>query len=1149
MSKKTLDLIRLFKEDFTSDCGGLPGSWYVEQESDMAHVPAIECGENCINFLSAGNKFLPVIPDTKDAQVDFTFSVNYDAADRFGFMISFRYDSFTRKGQYIRLSNALQSDEVVIEYGNTSLNYYKGEKSFTFKPDKKDFFKPMDISLSITGKTAEITALGKKFKFTVKEGEGKIAFAREHFWDVLKLTSFSILGNEPQTKTKDTSFTVMLPDSLTHYPVYCDVVLKDYGNCMDAALSFHGGVSETPIGEGNYHGKRADMMTNPYLKVLTEESSQKFIVCKDTIVMVPPGNAAKFFYGIIYHKYEWPFKRNVRFMKPQGKFDLAVGFENWHHTVSPNEELNPAETVFTTKGKLLYSGLGISDGENTLVEFLSQEDKEIVKRIPKNDLRYEKAVNFAKKNHYFFEKEKMEFSIRITSLKALPEIFEVNLLDAFLRPLEALDFDVISRKIKNGVKYYDEREIVVKPLKKLACGVYHISITSLDPSAEKLYDYAAFEVMSREKDALPPPLISGLPFLYNARTETRGLLTDSFDPWMNVCADEGHYTACTVMLPENFSRYKMAPTLKAYGRENFSWIGTRTLDKPDWRDHLDVVKDSKYVNVGEHPYSGNLTWNWMYIGNRLKIVIDFLKKIKKTPIDIANLEKVYEKGECLPHSDFLLLAKNHWEDFQDYFNDVNLEMTGELLAELRKVNPKVKFATYGPYAVYGSALKSGESVRMNGSLKIPPEMVAFWQYEDYPLSCGYSLDYGLFFLTGALLYMPGAHIYPEVYGGSKLRNGCPDGAVFYAFPPFGCGRGPVKERSEKFLTRQIANFCFGTGHLTDNGFEFWSRRGFQAMRFTRRWFEAVLRIWPLVLEQTPVRPLRSAAYVLSRDSRRANNEISIKNDFDIRQTATEGVPFIYLCAASAGVCAGFQLKDENMDQLSAGQVDTLVLPPTKGMSKKVIAKIRKLHEEGVNLIACQRVDGLEDIFGVKDTGKKRRITKVTGTKGFFAELSDYCDDEECTGSYKADGAEVLLKAEIPVLTLKKNKKASAAFFNVPPNKVHENGLRQRVYGNSSISVLMEKATSELMKQFAASGISITSGRLLGCHTKDGGILAIVMNPSDEKDLVTSITVEKKGLFAKDPEVNTDVTIIEETEKSRTFRVHLDKGDYLTLFFK
>ena len=196
MSKKTLDLIRLFKEDFTSDCGGLPGSWYVEQESDMAHVPAIECGENCINFLSAGNKFLPVIPDTKDAQVDFTFSVNYDAADRFGFMISFRYDSFTRKGQYIRLSNALQSDEVVIEYGNTSLNYYKGEKSFTFKPDKKDFFKPMDISLSITGKTAEITALGKKFKFTVKEGEGKIAFAREHFWDVLKLTSFSILGNE-----------------------------------------------------------------------------------------------------------------------------------------------------------------------------------------------------------------------------------------------------------------------------------------------------------------------------------------------------------------------------------------------------------------------------------------------------------------------------------------------------------------------------------------------------------------------------------------------------------------------------------------------------------------------------------------------------------------------------------------------------------------------------------------------------------------------------------------------------------------------------------------------------------------------------------------------------------------------------------------
>ncbi|MBP5183031.1 MAG: hypothetical protein J6331_08410, partial [Lentisphaeria bacterium] len=496
----------------------------------------------------------------------------------------------------------------------------------------------------------------------------------------------------------------------------------------------------------------------------------------------------------------------------------------------------------------------------------------------------------------------------------------MTLEDALLRPIRKLDFKLICRKIQIGVKTFNERKIVLAPLKNLACGVYHLAVRSLDPSASPIKDYAAFEIMSREKDALPPPLLSGLPVLYNARTETRGLMTDSFDPWMNVCADEGHYTAFTVMLPENFSRYKMAPTLKAYGRENFSWMGTRTLDKPDWRDHLDVVKDSRYINVTGGSYRENLTWRYTYTGKRLQELVDFLKKCKKTPLDVKKLEKMVKKGETLSPEDFRLLAFNHWEDWQDYSCEVTFRETKALLKELHKVNPRLSIGGYGPYAVYGSALKSGDSVRMNGSLYITPDMVSFWQYEDYPISCGYCIEYGLFFLTGALMHMPGAAIYPEIYTGGKLRQGCPDGAVFYAFPPFGNGK---KQRSERSLTRQIANFVFASGYLTDHGFEFWTKRGFQAMRFTRRWFEAVFRIWPLVLDHAPARPFRSAAYVTSRDSRRANNDIVIKDNFDVRQTASESVPYIYLMAAEAGVCAGFQLLDENMEFLSADQVDTL----------------------------------------------------------------------------------------------------------------------------------------------------------------------------------------------------------------------------------
>ena len=216
---------------------------------------------------------------------------------------------------------------------------------------------------------------------------------------------------------------------------------------MDAALSFHGGVPETKVGEGNYHGIRADLLTRPYLKVLAEQHSEKHVIYGKTIVLVPPGIAPKYLYKIVYEKVDWPFKRNVRFMIPDGKFDLAVGFESWHHNASPNQELNPAETVFSTKGKVLYSGLGITDAANCKIEFLSQPDKKIIDKLPKTDPRYERAVKFARENHYFFEKEVPEFRIRLTASENLPALYEVILEDAYLRPVRNLKFGTAEKAL------------------------------------------------------------------------------------------------------------------------------------------------------------------------------------------------------------------------------------------------------------------------------------------------------------------------------------------------------------------------------------------------------------------------------------------------------------------------------------------------------------------------------------------------------------------------------------------------------------------------------------------------------------------------------------------------------------------------------
>ena len=1144
--QKNESLIPFFKETFTTEKDGLPGGWMVEQNTDLPHVPAIRCGENCIELLSAGNKFIAVTPDTSDSRISVTISFNYEAAECFGFCLFFRYDMFTGRGQYLRISDRSGNGEVEIDCGHTRLNQFEPVQKKTFRPDRDSFFRPLEMGLEVTGTDLKFTVFGKVFQFTVSPGSGKIAVAREHFWDSLKILAFSMDGEKTAIRGKERSFTVPLPDSLTHYPVFCDVTLKDYGNCMDAALSFHGGVAETEPGEGNYASMRADIMTRPYLKVLTEEKVEKYVVFNDEIVMVPPGIAKKYFYGVLNKKHPWPFCRTVRFFKPAGKWDLALGFESWHHNASPNLELTPAETVFTRNGKMLYSGLGITGGENIKVEFLSQEKKEIIRKLPENDPRYEQAVNFARKNHFFFEGEKARFRIVLRSVKELPVHFEIILEDAFLRPIRTLQFRQKTEKSFCGVIRCNTLEIIVEELEKLACGVYHLRFRSLDRTAEDVEDYCAFEFMSRKKNALPPPLISGLPFLYNARTETRGLITDSFDPWMNARTDEAHYVSSAVMLPPAFRQYKMGPVIKAYGRRNFAWISTRDCKDSTLEGNLDVIADSDYINIRDNNQRYNVTWIYLYTGKRFQQVIDFLKNVRDPEFDLEHLRKLQKEGGTLPLEDYRRFVVKYWEEYLDEYNRAMVEQTREMLQQIRKVNPDAQLAQYGPYPVYGSALKGHESPRVIGHADITPELSAFWQYEDYPYTCGYGLEVGLFHLTACLMAMPGSAIYPEIYTGEKLRAGIMDEAVFFSHPPFGTD----DIRSEKILTRRIANFVFGSGHLTEDGFRFWEKRGFQAMRFTRRWFEAVLKIWPLVLDHAPARPLRSSAYLSSDASRRACTEIFVDKKTDVRLPAAECVPFIYQAAARSGLCCGFQLLEENIGKLSADQVDTLVLPPLKGMSSAALRQIRKLHEQGVNLVACMNVDGLEDLFGVRNTGKMKRIRKVTAAGDFCAGMSEYCDDEHCRGCYVADGAEVLLKAEIPVLTLKKNAKASAAFFNVPPHMVKGSRFGEvRCYGRNSISPLMEKAVGTLMHLLSGSGIEISSGRLLACHTRDNAVVLIVENPDDEQEMPVRITIDTRTGLSSDPETNLEITLLEENDSQRVYRALLPKGEILTMIFK
>ena len=1109
----------LFHETFGTVSDGLPGGWYVENNSNLKAVPAIRSGENFIELLSAGNKFLPVIPDVSDCTVKCTISFNFsmtkdDFEGGFAFLTSFRYDTVTGRGQTLRMRRNKKNDTVVYEYGTTKRNIFSPTEAKEIPVSDTELDKPIEMIIAIKGTVLTVESFGQSVDFEIAAGKGKIAISREHFFDSLKILAYEIETDENISAGKKTAFTVPLSEEPTYYPLFCDVELEDFGNCMDVSLSLRGGVHETPIGEGCYHGKRMDLLTNPYLKVITADQFSKHITYNDRIVMIPDGMADSFFYQVLAKEVEWPFKRKVRFLKPESAFDLAFGFDSFIHTQNREFAEIPSETIFDLNGTILYSGLGIT--EKTKLELLSQSDKEMISRIPETDPRYEKAVQFVKDNHFFFENETPHFQVRLTGRNHLPLSCKITLEDALLRPVRELKYTMTERTFKIGVMEFTEYLLTLEDVENLACGVWHLTFESTDESVEPLRYRWAFEVMSREEGAPPPPIISGLPYLYNSRTETRGLLTDGFDPWKGKSANQPHYIACANFLPPAARKYQVFDTVKAYGRENFLWLQARCLNKWLVHENMDLINQTDYVNTSHERGQVSLYWLYAYKGVILDKLIEFVKLKNDKGFDLAKLEKWQrENAGQIDAETLIYLAENYWEEWLDFMNAAAQEIKENSLKELRKTNPKLKFSHYGPANIYAANCKGPEFIRILQNEHANTDTDGFWQYEDYPYACRYDLSVGSYFLTSCLMALPGARIYPEIYIDGGVA-GCPDGAVYYAHPPFG-------QRPVSYPQRMVKNtfeFCYGSGHYMSDGFHYWEKCGFQACAFFQAWYENLLHAWRIITENRPVKSVRKAAFVSSEKSRRAAREFQYIVKYpqyrimDVRNTATENVPFIAKCCRVRGLSAGFQVFEENLLKLTSADLSLLVLPTLKGMAQETLDHIRRLHAEGVALLCCQDVTGLEDLFGVKDTGVKKTITWISGTENFLNGEKDFCDDERCTGKYEADGAEVLLSAEIPVLTIKRNAAASAVFFNVPPHLVKEDQLHDRMaYTKDGISSLIEKAVAEVVMMIEKTLVKVNgNARILANHTENGSIVLPVYNPSD-KDTITPVVEIDSSLLA------------------------------------
>ncbi|MBO4345832.1 MAG: hypothetical protein J5833_08745 [Victivallales bacterium] len=1143
----------LFEEDFDVLQGTLPANWHVERNSNLP-ITAWVGHEGSFDLLSAGNKYIPVIPDIADFSLEMGFSVNYSVADEFKIILTFHYDMFRREGDSVRISCKGTPAKCKFEFGHVADNIFTPVAEVTHEEVPAEALQGvMSVRLVCIGRKAAVSFAGFEDLFEFEGSRaGKVCLAREHFLDILTVSRFIIAVPELPAATKRRTIRVQLPEESLPNPIYCELELEDFGDCTCGTVTLSGGVRDTPPGEGDYHVMRADILTNPYFKVMDDDRSLKFTLFQGEAIMAQDEMTPAYFYTLLHKRPQWPLKRRILFFKQDGKNFFAVGADTCLNTTTYNTALSPGETMFDEGGKVIYSGKGISEAAGDIV-FTSQEDKEIVGRLPKDDPRYDMAVAFARRNHYFLSEEKILFTVNVSARNALPLEYEIALEDVFLTKLRDVPFKATFSTSR--VANFDLHTATLRcdDLSGLAEGVYHLRLRSVDATGVPLEDYCAFEVMGRGKDALPPPLLSGLPYLYDSRTETRGLETDSFDPWHVARVDEGHYMACANFLPVPARKYNVAPTVHAYHREWFLWLASRCVNKPMMRDNEDLIAQADYISHKEELEFVQLYARSNYGGGRLPQLVEFLRKHPDSRYDYNNIKELeaavadgrgvdsvstsaiinggFGEGDPdLSHHNFEILAKYHWSEWLEFRNRYMADKVQASLDYMRRLQPHIKFSAYGPANIYYARCKGQEFVKAHQSIYLTDDMVGFYQYEDYPYSCSYPIVRGTYMLAASLMVLPYARIYPEYY--TKGIQGCPDGAVYYAHPPFGFSEGNPARRFKLVCF----DYVFASGHFLNGAFRYWSKYGFQVCKFNREYYENMLRAWRHVVEHKPVRPIKSAAFVFSEKSRGTVKVSFTKIMYHVRESGFEAVPFAYEMSRCSGQLAGFQINIGELAKLTPDDTDLLVLPPLTGATAEELDAIRKLHASGVNLLLFEDAAGLEDIFGVKPLDAPKPVTNLHSTDLLPFSLGEYCEEPLCAGRYAADGADVLIDAEVPVLLSKRNGAARAVFCNVPPTFVRDCQLHQSdSIGRESISELINKSIAFVMGEMTGSAADTSEGRIIGFKDEHGDTVIVIQN-TDESEIHPVVRYRKVAASEHIVECDKPWRVLEDGEDQITCRL-------------
>lgn len=1080
--------------------------------------------DGCFNMASIGNVYILNTPVFTKGSFRTDFKITYMEEIPPKFTVFFAYDEKTRKGKGIKFFYDLD-ETVKISLVDIDCSLRQIEKTIEYTKKnaiKEDAFYP--FILNVENKKAFGSVAGFEFSFDVESTKGRVAVERDNFIGELKLDSVAFSSDEEFkriTLMKKVSADIpLINGGDIPYRVSWEIDRIDEKCYLTATLD--GGTRTREVNRDDRPGQyvaEQDWMDTPYVGIGTKGGVyQTYKMADGEKAFIDPNiywDCQKAFFGDT----ELPIINT--YLIPESllndEIELIFGYENLSCSGYAPQQ-GASEFRFTKDGKLLYSGAPL-DGRD-IFELYSSENKYAMNFIPDDCYKREDVVNHIKYNHYFDVDEDIEFTYVFKTRKDTDYLeVEAEILNIF--ESQVLENIVPVVNVEKGDYGYNVVKAEFK-VPKMKVGVYKTALNVKYGGKDYARDIKVFEVYNKDTDE-NPVIASGLPVQFSMPNEQKWLMRNAFDLWnpMPSC-DIAHYYSCVTDTPIEAQTRKTWLLTKKFKRQWFAWISSRTCK--DWSidKYTDVVKNCDYLFNSINEEVLDLSQSTLFPirqdhfdypnfmmreEQRVAILDNFLRD---NPEIAEKLD--YKPGMKFTFDHFVNLMKSYHSEWIDYQNKAGLDIIREHNKMIEKINPEVKRAVYGPVNVYVTPTLTNHSIKAYGNSDadaLSDEVfTGFSVFEDYPYACSYQTYKGAFCLMTILLHSPRLTVYPEQYSGS--RGGCIDGAVKFAHAPMG-----AYGMEDYYNSTHAFEYVFNTPYKLKDGFHYWNTYGFH--RGASSHMHQLVRDWRYAVENKPKKPLRTTAFLAEysdcEDVFKVYTVDSSKSYCKIMNRSEMGHGVFFECTRESGLSCGFGIKYESLVNLKSDECDLIVLPGLKNAPPEAVGEIRRLYNEGVNLIAFSDVTGLEDIFEVKHIEKKTRINEI-----IYNGETEYVREEDALLMYEPDGTEVVMKTDKNEPVIFSNGRC--ALVNVDVTNLGESDSRDMCHAKSLhvVGSLIRKALSDLANRLSS---PIVKGENVGTtlfETEDGRtmLLAIDYTPFDNAEHnIKEAVITVNGNIAKE----------------------------------